>query len=230
MKPDLVIMAGGEGQRLRPLTHIVPKPLLWIEPGISIVERLISFFRSQGVGRVYLIVKYKADLIRAFFQQNNLPDIEIIEEPEPMGTIGGLSLIGDRLSSKFWVTNCDILVDFDLSSVEKVHQEEGVDLTIISFEKKVDVPYGVFEFGEEGAICDFLEKPTICLWANSGVYLFSHRVLSMIPEGERLNMDELFYAILKAEDMKANVFPVEENCFSDIGNFEAYKSILEKEK
>lgn len=228
MKPDLVIIAGGEGQRLRPLTYIVPKPLLWVEPGVSIIEKVISSFRAVGIGKVFVIVKYKAELMRAFFSQLELSDVEIIEESDYMGTIGGLGLIGDRLSSFFWVTNCDILVDFNFQQAQQQHIDDQLDLSIISFEKKVSVPYGVFEFAEDGSICDFLEKPKICLWANSGVYLFSHSVLPYIKKGEPMNMDELFYTLLKSEGVKINVFPVEEECFTDIGEFDAYKKILEK--
>jgi len=222
---DLVIMAGGEGTRLHPFTKIVPKVLLYVD-GKSMLEHTIDFFRGQGIGKVYLLTKYKSDLVRAYIDYVGIDDIEIVEEETPMGTAGGLSLIGDRLSSRFFVSNCDMMVDVDLKELVDGHTQDGINMSIVSFNKPVSVPYGIFEFDDEGEIIDFLEKPTIQLWANAGVYLMDHSVFEYIKPG-RMNMDELFHAMLNSGS-NVRVVPIGENSFKDIGEFQYYKKVLEE--
>jgi NDP-sugar pyrophosphorylase family protein len=220
-------MAGGEGRRLEPFTKIVPKPLLYVD-GKSMLERVVEFFREQGVGKIYLLTKYKADLIKAFVELSKIKDIEIVVEDEPLGTAGGLALIGDRLSSQFFVSNCDVLIDVDLRAFKDFCDEgEGADMGIVSFQKSVRVPYGIFEFDDAGDICDFLEKPTIQLWANAGVYLMTHRVFDFIKPGVAMGMDELFYSMLNSGS-NVKVVPVDGAAFHDIGEFQYYKKVMEE--
>ena len=226
MNIDLVIMAGGEGRRLDPLTRIVPKPLLYMEDK-TMLEHVIEFFRAQGVGKVYIITKYKSDLIKSFIQCSGLKDIEVIVEDEPLGTAGGLSLIGDRLSSLFFVSNCDVLVDVDLKAFKDNCEEDKVDMGIIAFSKAVRVPYGIFEFDDDGELSDFLEKPNIQLWANAGVYLMTHKVFEYIRPGVRMGMDELFYNMINSGS-HIRVVPVDGGSFKDIGEFQYYKKVLEE--
>jgi len=222
---DLVIMAGGEGRRLAPLTNILPKPLLWVD-GKTILERIVEFFRWHGLGgNVYVIVKYKSDLIRSYVKQIGLK-VELVEEDEYMGTAGGLSLIGDKLSSNFFMTNCDVLVEFDVQDALRGHIEGRYDMTIMSFMKEVAVPYGIFEFDDEGDICDFIEKPNMQLWANAGVYLMGHRVFDFLKPG-RKNMDELFYDMMNT-GTNVRVLPLPDGGFKDIGEFQYYREVLDK--
>lgn len=223
---DLVIMAGGQGRRLEPFTKVVPKPLLYVD-GKSMLEHVIAFFRSFGVGRVYLLTKYKADLIKAYVACAGIEDIEVVIEDEPMGTAGGLSMIGDRLSSRFFVSNCDVLVNVDLRKFAAICGESGADLGIVSFNKPVRVPYGIFEFDDDGEIIDFLEKPTIQLWANAGVYLMNHRVFDFVKQGVHMDMNELFYSMLNSGST-IHIMPIEDGAFHDIGEFQYYKKVLEE--
>ncbi len=220
---DLVIMAGGEGRRLAPLTNIIPKPLLWVD-GKTILERVVEFFRWHGLGgTVYVIVKYKSELIRSYCEQIKL-DVQLIEEEEYMGTAGGLSLVRERLSDNFILSNCDVLVDFDVKQVFSQHVREQRDMTILSFEKAVSVPYGIFEFDDDGNLEDFLEKPTINLWANAGVYIMARNVFSFLGPG-RVGMDELFYNMINTGS-NLQVVPLQEGGFKDIGEFQYYREVL----
>ena len=222
---DLVIMAGGEGRRLEPFTKVVPKPLLYVD-GQSILERTIQFFRAQGFAqRVFILTWYKSELIQAYINVSGLSHVELVVEDEPLGTIGGIGLLRDRLSPTFFVSNCDIVIETDLNELMKNFREKQLDLSMCAFSKPIAVPYGIFEFDDDGYVTNLVEKPTIKLWANAGVYLMSRRVFEYITPGQRMNMDELFYSMMNS-DMNLDVFPLDG--FHDIGEFQYYKKVLEE--
>lgn len=221
---DLVIMAGGEGRRLQPLTNIVPKPLLTVGSDQTILEKIILFFSKKVTGKIYILAKYKINLIRAFLDIQKFKNVVLVEEPEFMGTVGGIRLISDKLSDNFFVSNCDILVDIDLDLLVSQHVNK-YDLSAVAFQKNVELPYGIFQFDPEGSMVNFLEKPTVCLYANAGVYMMSKNIFSYFST-DKLGMDELIFNVL-AQKKEINIYPISEECFHDIGQLPEYKKTLE---
>ena len=223
----VVIMAGGKGTRLYPYTMVLPKPLIPIGD-IPILERIINGFERYGVEDFYLTVNYKKNMIRSYFEDIQ-PDYRInyIEESEPLGTCGGLSLINDRLDKALFVTNCDILINCNLSDVYKHHLSSGNDITIVSSVKNEVVPYGVIQISEGGGVCSMEEKPTYSYLINTGMYVINPDLLDFIPKRTLFHMTQLVDKCMEAE-MKVGIYPIPEDAFLDMGEVEKMKKMEER--
>lgn len=149
----VVIMAGGEGTRLKPITNIIPKPLIPLGEK-PILEWIIDSFNEVGVKNFYLTVNYKQDMIRSYFANHPHRDYSLnyFEENKPLGTAGSLHLLKGKLKETFFVTNCDILIKDDYSEMLKYHKSNGNELTAVSAVKHFKIPYGTLEFGENGIL------------------------------------------------------------------------------
>lgn len=222
----VVIMAGGKGVRLQPLTNVLPKPLLPFGSK-TIIENIMDRFVHAGCRRFFLSLNYKASMIRQYFSE--LPgapyDISFFEENKPLGTGGSLSLIRDRLTTPFFVSNCDIIIDQDLSVVWDYHRKNGNEMTIVAALKHVKLAYGSLVTGEDGLLKELSEKPEWVFKVNSGVYVLEPHVLSEIPENAFYNMTDLVDAILRRGG-RVGVFPVSEASWSDIGNWDDFNRVL----
>ncbi len=218
----VVIMAGGEGKRLRPLTNILPKPLIPIDEK-TIVEHIMDNFVEIGCKEFHLSVNYKADFIRFYLDglSNSPYRIRYFQEKSPLGTAGSLYLLKGRISSRFFVTNCDIIIDQDYSEIVDFHVASGNELTIVSALKHVSLPYGTVETGAEGALVSLKEKPEITYKVNTGFYILEPSLLDQIPENRFYNITDLIQKILDRKG-KVGVFPVSENSWKDIGDWSEY--------
>jgi dTDP-glucose pyrophosphorylase len=216
----VVIMAGGEGLRLKPFTNMLPKPLLPIGEK-SIVENIMDRFIIAGCTRFYLSVNYKADLIKHYLSALRNPDynIEYFQENKPLGTAGSMYLIKDKIKSTFFVSNCDILIDQDLIDLYNYHVENRNKITIVAALKHYQIPYGTIESGDHGILNSLNEKPEITFKINTGVYLLEPDVLQSIPENTFFHITELINKI-KKDNGKIGVFPVSEKSWTDYGLFE----------
>lgn len=158
----VVIMAGGKGTRLYPYTKILPKPLIPVGD-IPIIERIINQFVQLGCNKFFVIVNYKKEMIKAYF--NELKDkkyaIEFVDEEVPLGTGGGLKLLDGKIKGDFILTNCDILIKEDFSSIYKEHKIKGHVVTMICSAKKFTIPYGVIHLNEDEMIESMEEKPSL---------------------------------------------------------------------
>ncbi|SED67920.1 Nucleotidyl transferase [Tenacibaculum sp. MAR_2010_89] len=226
----VVIMAGGKGTRLKPLTNILPKPLLPINER-TIIEDIMNRFVEVGCSDFHLSVNYKAKTIKDYFKNLNNPDYSInyFQEDKPLGTAGSMFLIKDKINSTFFVSNCDILIDQDLEEVYNYHKENGNEITMISAIKRYKIPYGTIETKKDGVLERLDEKPDLIFQINTGVYVLEPSVLKYIPENEFFHITELIEIIKKASG-KVGVFPIAENSWQDIGNWSDYDKILEKIK
>jgi NDP-sugar pyrophosphorylase family protein len=227
LRATVVIMAGGRGLRLKPLTNVIPKPLVPLGEK-SIIEHIIDNFRNIGCAHFILSVNYKADLIRFHFQQLNIESIklEFIEEKQPFGTAGSLKLLEGKVHDTFFVTNCDILIDQDYRDVWDYHKNEKNELTLISSLKSYSIPYGTLQVGEGGKLLEINEKPTISYFINAGLYVVEPHLLKEIPENKFYNITDLIGTIQKRKG-KIGVFPVSEGSLRDLGNWDEYlKSII----
>ena len=147
----VVIMAGGEGTRLRPLTNVIPKPLVPIGEK-TMIETIIDNFNKYNCFKFYISVNYKSDLIRYYLEKNVSDNIQLnyFEEDHPLGTAGSLTLLQGKINETFFVSNCDILVEDDYYEILKYHRENNNELTVVAAVKNFSIPYGTIETGEEG--------------------------------------------------------------------------------
>lgn len=221
----IVVMAGGLGTRLRPLTNVLPKPLIPIGEK-SIVEEIFSRFETYGCMRYFISVNYKAELIEYYLRNQNLPfELEFLNEEKPMGTAGSLSLLNGKIDQTFFVTNCDILIEQDYSEILDYHQSNKNEITIVSALKNMPIPYGTVDTGENGVLNKLVEKPDLTFQINSGMYILEPHLLKEIPSDKFFHITSLIELILERNG-KVGVFPVSEGSWKDFGNWEEYLKVV----
>lgn len=223
----VIILAGGRGVRLAPLTEVIPKPLVPID-GRPIVEIVIRQLRSQGFRRITLAVGYMADLIRAYFQDGAKWGVAIdySEEPKPLGTAGPLALI-EGLHETFLVMNADILTDLNFTDLMAYHRATGGLATVAAYERQVKIDLGVIVKDGDGRIQDYVEKPTTRHLVSMGVYVFEPQVLAAIPPaGEYLDFPDLVKKLL-AQGAPVHYF-LFDGYWLDIGRHEDYARASEE--
>lgn len=222
----VVIMAGGKGERLKPLTNFFPKPLIPVSQK-TIIEEIMDRFVSFSCNRFYLSVNYKAELISEYF--NNLSNenyhISYIKEDTPSGTAGSLALLKGQIYTTFFVSNCDILVEADLASLVKYHKDNNNAATMVSAVKDYSIPYGILETSSNGELTEIKEKPEIVYQVNAGLYVLEPIVFDYIKENEFLNITDLMLK-LKENGMTVGVFPVSEKSWKDMGNWSEYLKMI----
>lgn len=221
----VVIMAGGIGSRLKPLTNVLPKPLIPIN-NKTFLEEIFDRFNYQGCDTFYISVNYKAELIEYYLQQQNLPYLlHYFKEEKPMGTAGSLSLLKGIINETFFVSNCDILIEQDYSEVLKYHRENKNEITIIAALKNYPIAYGTIETGEDGKLLQLIEKPELTFKINSGMYILEPHLLDEIPENEFFHITHLIEKV-KERNGQIGVFPVSEKSWRDVGNWDEYLKIV----
>ncbi len=224
----VVIMAGGFGTRLRPLTNIIPKPLIPLGDQ-TILEVIIERFKELGSQDFYLSVNYKADMIRNYFDEKNNLDVNISHfiEDKPLGTAGSLHLLNNEITTTFFVSNCDIIIDQDYRDILEYHQANKNEITLVSVIKNFNIPYGTIETGEGGLVKSMKEKPTFTFYINAGMYILEPHLINEIPKNEFFHITDLIDKVMKREG-RVGVFPVSEGAWSDIGEWDKYKATLNK--
>ena len=210
-----VIMAGGLGTRLRPITNNIPKPMVDIG-GVPLLERQINNLSKLNVKRVYIAVNYLSEVIEDYFNDGSEHKIEIryLKEKDILGTAGALSLIKEKPRKPFLVMNGDVLTSSNFTSLVNFHQKEGADLTIAAFSYNIDIPFGVME-NEGSHVIEIKEKPSQNFLCNAGIYILSPRTIEAIPKNKKFNMTDLISHQLK-ETKQVSIFPIHEY-WSDIG-------------
>jgi dTDP-glucose pyrophosphorylase len=194
----VVLMAGGIGTRLRPLTEQVPKPMLPIG-GRPVMESILVALSEQGFRKIFMSVNYKAELIRDYFGDGSRWDmsIEYLQESKPLGTAGSLSLLPARPTAPLLVMNGDLLTKANLLSLLEFHQEHHAAATMAVREYDMQVPFGVI--GIEGASIQRIEeKPVQRFFVNAGMYALSPEALEMIAPDTVIDMPALFENLIRA--------------------------------
>lgn len=222
----VVIMAGGKGTRLKPYTDIIPKGLIPIGE-IPIIERIINNFKEYGFNEYYLTLNYKKDILKAYFNNVDSYKIYFIEEEKPLGTAGSLKLINNELKDRFFVTNCDILVDVNYSKVLEYHKNNNYKITVVAALKNYVIPYGVMELNDNGEIKCINEKPKQEFLVNTGIYLLETEVVKYIPNNVYFDMPELITKVLESGEA-VGIYPVSDNDWIDMGEFKAMENAIEK--
>lgn len=221
----VVIMAGGKGTRLKPITNVIPKPLVPIGDK-TILEVIMDQFESIGCHKFYMSVNYKADMMKYYLSQlDHQYDVEFFQEEKPLGTIGSVSLLKGKISTPFIVSNCDSITDQDYRDVYDYHVSNRNDMTIVTMVKTFKIPYGVIETGEDGLMVNLKEKPEQTYMVNTGVYILNPELIDEIPEGEFFHITHLMEKI-KARGGRVGCFPVSENSWHDMGEWPEYLKMI----
>jgi dTDP-glucose pyrophosphorylase len=214
----VVLMAGGLGQRLRPLTEDCPKPMLPIG-GQPILEIILKNFARQGFHRFFLSVNYKAEMVRRHFGDGKRwgVSIDYLEEREKLGTAGALGLLPELPKAPLIVMNGDLLTAVNFGSMLEFHVEQQAAATMAVREHTVEVPFGVIDLADN-YLAGLIEKPRYSWFINAGVYVVEPSVLTLIDRGQPLDMPVLFERALARND-KIAAFPIREY-WRDIGRLE----------
>lgn len=207
-KPNFaVIMAGGRGERLKPLTEKVPKPMITVA-GKPILERIIHHLVGFGITNIIISVNYLKEKIIDYFENGERFGcrIEYVVEEKPLGTAGSLFLLKNKLKEDFLVLNGDLVTQADISDMLKFHREKNADITIGSYEYIYEVPFGVLKLKNGEEVEEIEEKPLIPFLISSGIYVLSVNILELLREEAFITMPEL---IRKALEEKKRVLSYE---------------------
>lgn len=221
-----VIQCGGKGLRLRPYTTILPKPLMPVGSK-PVLELLLRWLRRNGMREIYITIGYLGPLIRSFCGDGGQWDMRITytEEREPLGTLGGLSLLRDQLDNgTFLVLNGDVLTDLNISGFLATHREHSGPLTIATALRSVRSDFGVIEQSCGRVIC-FREKPNLHHLVSMGIYCMEPAVLDHIPVGVAFGFDDLMFDMLKIS-LPAHTF-LHSGFWLDIGRVEDFQKAQE---
>ncbi len=224
---EAIIMAGGEGSRLRPLTCDIPKPMAQL-CGKPILDYILDQVQRHGFEKATLTLGYLPHLIREHFpeERHGTLSLAFVEESTPLGTAGGVKNAAKHLHDDFLVMSGDALCDFNLRQMAEYHKRTRAMITIAV--TKVDDPreYGLVNFDEDHRVLGFNEKPswsgvTTC-WANTGIYMIHPSVLSMIPDHEPFDFAMHLFPKMLSEEMNIQVFKAN-GYWCDIGDLESYR-------
>jgi dTDP-glucose pyrophosphorylase len=218
---DAVIMAGGRGQRLKPLTDTIPKPLLKVG-GKAIMEHNLDRLALFGIDDFWISVKYLGEQIESHFgtgAEKNI-NIEYVWENEALGTIGAVSKIENFQHDYILVTNSDLLtnIDYELFFLDFIKQD--ADLAVLTIPYQVNIPYAVLETNN-GTVKSFKEKPTYTYYSNGGIYLMKKKMLNFIPKDTFFNATDLMEELIK-NDHKVISFPFS-GYWLDVGKHEDFE-------
>ena len=221
----VVIMAGGKGTRLKPITNVIPKPLVPVGDK-TILEVIMDQFEGIGCHKFYMSVNYKADMMKYYLSQlDHKYDIDFFMEDKPLGTIGSVSLLRGKITTPFFVSNCDSINEQDYRDVWDYHVNNHNDMTIVTMVKSFKIPYGVIETGEDGLMTSLKEKPEQTYQVNTGVYILNPDLIEEIPEGEFFHITHLMEKV-QSRGGRVGCFPVSEHSWKDMGEWPEYLKII----
>jgi len=223
---DAVLMAGGEGKRLRPLTENTPKPLLKVgdKPIIEYnIDRLIKF----GIKTVNISINYLGEQLVGYFGTGESKGIDIryVTEDKPLGTIGSILLVEKFYNDDIIVMNSDLLTNIDFADFFKTYRESGADMAVAATSYHVDVPYAVLEVADGVEVKSLKEKPRYTYYSNAGIYIIKKEILKMIPENQFYDITDLMERILEM-NLKLVTYPIN-GYWLDIGKHEDFKKAQE---
>jgi NDP-sugar pyrophosphorylase family protein len=218
---QVVILAGGKGTRLGPLTAEIPKPLVTVGDR-AIIEILLKRLQRCGVRKAHLAVNHLAHLIMSVVGDGRAYGLEVTysHEDEPLSTVGPVNLI-PHLPNAFIVANGDILTDLDFREVYESHRTSGALLTVATHQRRSRIDYGVLDVDSSGLVTGFREKPAEDLTVSMGIYVFSRAVLKYVPADRPFGFDDLMLKLLE-EKLPIHTFPYG-GYWLDIGRPEDYE-------
>ncbi|WP_103601778.1 nucleotidyltransferase family protein [Campylobacter concisus] len=224
----VILMVGGLGTRLRPLTQDTPKPMLKVG-NKPILQTIVEKFAEYGFVNITMCVNFNASIIRDYFGDGKEFGVNIyyVLEEKRMGTAGALSLLKERPSEPFFVMNGDLLTNVNFEHISNYHMLNKATATMCVREYDYEVPYGVVKMNDN-KIIEIAEKPVQKFFVSAGIYMLSPEILDLIPKNEFYDMPTLFEKLIK---LSKNVisFPIREY-WLDIGRMEEYQRANEEYK
>ena len=219
---EAVIMAGGEGKRLRPLTETTPKPLLKVG-NKPIIEYNIDGLIKVGIKKIHITVNYLGEQLEEYFKDGagKGVKIEYVREKIPLGTVGSIRLCKEFKFEDIIVMNSDLLTNIDFSDFYRTYKEMGADMAVATTRYHVDVPYAVLETDESQKILSLKEKPRYTYYSNAGIYIINKRLLQLIPTGTFFNITDLMDKVIEM-DNKLVSYPIN-GYWLDIGKHEDFE-------
>jgi NDP-sugar pyrophosphorylase family protein len=215
-----VIMAGGLGQRLKPLTKVIPKPLLPIGEK-SVLEITINHLKECGCNEIFVALNYQSSLFEAFLSSGQWGiKIQCSKEEIPLGTAGPLKLFTEKLDEPFLVINGDILTDLDFRELKKFHTEQQCALTLVTKAITMPLRYGIVQ-SENNKIVALQEKPDVSVEVVAGIYFCNPSILEDIPAGQYFTMIDLIHFYMNHKKELATYHLT--NYWLDVGNMEDYE-------
>jgi NDP-sugar pyrophosphorylase family protein len=211
-----VVMAGGKGMRLRPLTEKLPKPMIRVA-GRPILERIVLHLVSYGIRRIFLSVNHLAQVIEDYFEDGSKygAEIEYLREDGPLGSGGSISLLPEIPEQPLLVMNGDLIVDANFSNMIEFHSQNDFYATMGVYSYLHQVPFGCVEI-QDNKLTDLEEKPVLEKMVNAGIYVLSSQAVSAIPKNTNFPITTLFEEALK-NNLVCGTFPVEKE-WLDIGS------------
>jgi NDP-sugar pyrophosphorylase family protein len=221
----VLIMAGGLGSRLHPLTQDRPKPMLQVG-GKPLLEIIIGQLKNYGYTNILLSVNYHREYIEDYFRDGDLFGVHItyIRENRRLGTAGSVFLARQYLQEPFFVINGDILTKVNFQNIMSFHLQENTDLTVATTQHGIQIPYGVIETNGSKVEC-LREKPRLDFFINAGIYCMNPGVINYIPKDEYFDMTNLIDDLL-IQKQSVSSFPIHEY-WLDIGQIADYEKANE---
>jgi dTDP-glucose pyrophosphorylase len=220
----VVIMAGGFGKRLQPVSTVLPKALMPF-PDKPIIHEIINNFLNQGYKNLFVTLNYKADLIKSYLSQFSNFKINYINEKKPMGTCGSLNNNKLTKFKHLIVANCDTLIKSNMDDILSDHLSFKNDLTIVTSVKKHIFDYGVCDLDKNGKLIKINEKPEFNFLINTGLYLLDSKMLSFIKQNNKYDMDQFINLLLKNKK-NISTSTILDRDFIDMGQWKFYLNYL----
>jgi dTDP-glucose pyrophosphorylase len=220
-----IIMAGGRGERLMPLTTTRPKPMLEVN-GKPIIEHNIDLLTKYGIGNLHISVNYLKDTIKDYFGKGESKNIAIdyLDEEKPLGTFGSIKLFNSYKYPDLLIMNSDLLTNINFADFYKTFKDSNADMAIATTSYMVNIPYAVLET-ENGLVKSFKEKPTYTYFSNAGIYLIKKELVNEIPNNEFYNATDLINKLITTNRVVLT-YPIL-GYWLDIGRHEDYKKANE---
>ena len=224
----VVIMAGGKGTRLEPFTSILPKPLVPINEKPVIEHIIEKFVNNNNNVNFFITLNYKSRVLRAFFQEKRTNyKLSFVEEPKPLGTVGGLSLLKGKIKKPFLVTNCDTIININFDNLMNFHISNRNSLTLVASSKEYIIPYGTCKLNKNGQLRSIIEKPKLDFFVNIGLYVLNPDLIKLIPKKRAYDMPDLI-KLVKRKKKRIGVYPIDGKSWIDVGQWSEYHKAIKK--
>lgn len=216
-----VIMAGGEGKRLKPITDDIPKPMIRVG-GKPVLESIINQLADSDIKKIYISLNYKSEIIEKYFKDGAQFGVNIsyLREKTKLGTAGALTLIPEIPSGPIIVINADVITKINYSRIIEFHRQHHCVMTVAATQYMLNIPYGVFNLSSN-FLLGIEEKPQKTFFCNAGIYVLNPEIIHLISENEEFNMTDLIEKLIR-KGLPITAFPLHEY-WIDIGQMEDLK-------